>query len=228
MRTTAGRNGCRLAGCSSGCSPGFIRCPGPEFVRKRAPTLYAIIAIKLVKGVLLLLLAVGVYTLADDDLVQDYRAFLGWMHVDPERQFFSDLAAKIRTLTPANVVSIASGTAFYSLFSLVEGVGLAFRFFWAGYLAIGESAFFVPIEIYKLLDRFSVTVVVILILNIIIVWYLFANRHRLFRHHHHHAQPALRTDAAIKSQETLHLADNPTVAKPATQKCQANSWPALP
>jgi uncharacterized membrane protein (DUF2068 family) len=155
----------------------------PEFVRKPAPTLYFIIAIKLVKGVLLLLLAVGVYTLADDDLVQDYRTFLGWIHVDPERQFFSDLTAKIRTITPANVLWVASGTAFYSLFSLVEGVGLAFRIFWAGYLAIGESAFFVPIEVYELLHRFSVAVVVILVLNVIIVWYLFANRHRLFRHH---------------------------------------------
>jgi uncharacterized membrane protein (DUF2068 family) len=159
----------------------------PEFVKRPAPTLYVIIAIKLVKGVLLLLLAVGVYSLADNDLVHDYRAFLGWIHVDPERKFFSDLAAHIRSITPANILWVASGTAFYSLFSLVEGVGLAFRVPWAGYMAIGESAFFIPIEVYELLHRFSVPVILILILNIIIVWYLFANRHRLFRQHHSHA-----------------------------------------
>jgi uncharacterized membrane protein (DUF2068 family) len=41
------------------------------------------------------------------------------------------------------------------LFSIIEGGGLMFRASWAGYLAIGESAFFVPIEIYELMHRFS-------------------------------------------------------------------------
>ena len=34
----------------------------------------------------------------------------------------------------------------FSLFPLVEGTGMLFRAGWAGWLAIGESAFFVPIE----------------------------------------------------------------------------------
>jgi uncharacterized membrane protein (DUF2068 family) len=157
---------------------------GADQIRKPAPTLYAIIAIKLVKGVLLMLLAAGVYTLADNDLMHDYRAFLHWMHVDPERKFFSDVASKIKDITPANIYWVASGTAFYAVFCLVEGIGLSFRVSWAGYLAIGESAFFIPIEIFELMHRSSLTVLVILVVNIIIVWYLFANRGRLFRHHY--------------------------------------------
>jgi uncharacterized membrane protein (DUF2068 family) len=68
----------------------------------------------------------------------------------------------------------------------VEGIGLMFRVPWAGWLAIGESAFFVPIEIYELNrpGRFSWWLVCILLVNILIVWYLFTNRGRLFRHHH--------------------------------------------
>ena len=77
------------------------------------------------------------------------------------------------------------GTVLYSLFSLVEGIGLIFRVPWAGWLAIGESTFFIPIEVYELLRRPSWSLVVILGLNVMIVWYLFQNRHRLFRHHHH-------------------------------------------
>jgi uncharacterized membrane protein (DUF2068 family) len=70
-----------------------------------------------------------------------------------------------------------------------------FRISWAGWMAIGESAFFIPIEIYELVRRTSpdrarpghpLTLAIILALNIVIVWYLFQNRHRLFRHHHHH------------------------------------------
>ena len=102
------------------------------------------------------------------------------------RRFFTELANKVSQITPANVVWVARGTVLYSLFSLVEGVGLIFRVSWAGWLAIGESAFFIPIEIYELLRRFHISLVVILGLNVMIVWYLFQNRRRLFRHHHHH------------------------------------------
>ena len=84
-------------------------------------------------------------------------------------------------LTEAKVLWAAAGTLVYSLFSLVEGVGLMFRVSWAGWMAIGESAFFIPIEIYELVHRtvpdrprpgHTVTVLVILVINIVIVWYL--------------------------------------------------------
>ena len=80
---------------------------------------------------------------------------------------------------------VAAGTFVYSLFSLVEGIGLIFRVGWAGWMAVLESAFFIPIEIYELEEKgFTWGVSVILVLNVIIVVYLVRNRERLFRHHH--------------------------------------------
>lgn len=154
--------------------------------KQRAPTLYAIIAIKLLKGLLLLLLGLGVYSLSDNNLPAEFRAVLQALHIDPEKKFFTDLAGKLGRITPANVMWVAYGTVCYSLFSLTEGVGLIFRVSWAGWLVIGESVFFIPIELYDLQHRFTWGVVVILGLNVLIVWYLLLNRHRLFRHHHHH------------------------------------------
>ncbi len=160
---------------------------GGETSRKRrAPTLYAIVAIKLARGATLLLLALGIFSLANNDLPADFRQFLHRLQLDPESKFFTELAERIRQITPANVYWIASGTALYSLFSLVEGAGLARRAKWAGWMAIGESSFFIPLEIYDLIRNFSMTVTVILILNVFIVWYLYSNRQRLFRHHHAH------------------------------------------
>jgi len=156
------------------------------FQKKRAPTLYVIIAIKLIKGALLLLLALGVYSLADNNLPEEFRQLLMFLHIDPEKKFFADLAEKIGGISEMKLVWFSVGTAIYSLFSLVEGVGLMFRVSWAGWMAIGESAFFVPIEVYELMHHFTIKVLVILILNVFIVWYLFQNRHRLFRHHLHH------------------------------------------
>lgn len=157
---------------------------GAGVKKKRAPTLYFIIAIKLSKGLGLLLLAIGVYRLSDNNLPEMFRQLLDFLHLDREMKFFTELADKISRITPANVVLLARGTGLYSLFSLVEGIGLCFRVSWAGWMAIGESMFFIPIEVYELMHRFSTTILIILGINILIVWYLLQNRRRLFRHHH--------------------------------------------
>ena len=173
----------------------------PE-VKRRAPTLYFIVAIKLIKGVALVLLALSIFTLANKDLPDLFNRFLEWVHLDPERSFFAGIAAWLDTVTPANMRELASGTFLYGLFLLVGGTGLAFRARWAIWLAIGESAFFIPIEIFEIIRRrapllpeeprpefFShprIGLLIVLALNVLIVWYLYQNRNRLFRHHHDH------------------------------------------
>jgi uncharacterized membrane protein (DUF2068 family) len=165
--------------------------------KKRAPTLYFIILFKLIKGTMALLLAFGVYRMAGRDIAGMFDRIVKFIHLDPENRFLSYVADNLDTIKPGNVRAVATGTFLYSLFSLVEGVGLVFRAPWAGWMAIGESAFFIPIEIFELMHHhelikrgdipahsgFAWTVSIILALNILIVWYLFQNRARLFKHH---------------------------------------------
>jgi len=68
----------------------------------------------------------------------------------------------------------------------LQAVGLWLRVGWVVWLVIGESAFFVPVEIFGLVSRPSWLRLAVLVINVIIVWYLFVNRARLIRHHHHH------------------------------------------
>jgi uncharacterized membrane protein (DUF2068 family) len=154
---------------------------------KSAPTLYVIIAMKLFKGLFFAALALVAYVLSDNDLPQEYQSFLHelkhWTNLNPEKRFWVEIAAKVDTLTEANMLRAALGILIYSLFALVEGVGLMFRITWAGWLSIGESAFFIPIEIFELLHNFTWVVFVIMVLNVFMVWYLFQNRERLFKHH---------------------------------------------
>jgi len=165
--------------------------------QKRAPTLYFIIVTKLLKGTLALLLAFGVYHLAGQGLGDFFDRMMRFIHLDPENRFLSDIGTSLDNIQPRNARWFATGTFFYSLFSLVEGVGLMFRVPWAGWMTIGESLFFIPIELYEiarhheLVQRgivppsgFTWKVSVILGLNILIVWYLLQNRARLFKHHH--------------------------------------------
>ena len=152
---------------------------------RRAPTLYLIIAGKLIKGTLALALALFIFKLAGQNLSDEFDRIIHWFHLDPESRFFSEIGNRLDTITPANVRWVGIVTVLYSLISLVEAVGLIFRAPWAGWLAIGESAFFIPIEVRELVIRPHGFVLCVLAFNVLIVWYLFANRRRLFRHHHH-------------------------------------------
>ncbi len=168
----------------------------PAPVKKKAPTLYVIIALKMLKGLFFVALAITAYTLSDNDLPAEYDKFLHsgvfhFLRMNPERKFWVDLAKGVGDLTEQKVLWAAAGTLVYSLFSLVEAVGLMFRIRWIGWMTIGESAFFIPIEVYELVhmthaDRTApghpITVVLILAFNILIVWYLVQNRTWLFHH----------------------------------------------
>jgi uncharacterized membrane protein (DUF2068 family) len=171
----------------------------PTTPKERAPMLYFIVAIKLIKGLALLLLALGVFSLANKDLSDVFDQFLRWVHLDPERSFFQGIGDWLDTITPTNVRVVASGTFLCGLFLLVLGLGLAFRARWAIWLAIGESVFFIPIEIFELVHHRrpgalgqlrpelfphpKIGLAIVLALNVAIVWYLLKNRQRLFRHH---------------------------------------------
>jgi uncharacterized membrane protein (DUF2068 family) len=160
-----------------------------EIPLKRAPTLYAIVFFKLVKGFLFLFFGVVLYFQASRDLPQEYADLLKKpifqnLRIHPENRLVQHIAEQIADVTPERIKWTALGTMAWSLFPLVEGFGLLFRAGWAGWLAIGESAFFVPIEMYELARKFSWYLLVLTIANILIVWYLYAYREQLFHHHH--------------------------------------------
>ena len=156
-----------------------------SFFKKRALVLYAIIVIKLFKGLFFVSAAITVYALSDNDLPDLFKQALVYLHLQPGNQFFQAVAAKLATVSEHDARVFALGTLLYSMFAFVEAFGLMLRISWAGYMAIGESLFFIPIEINSLLKTFNWSVFGVLILNVGIAWYLIQNRHRLFRHHLH-------------------------------------------
>ena len=167
-----------------------------------APTLYFIAVCKLAKGAALLLLAAGIYWMAGRDLQDDFDKFIEWVHFDPESSFFHNVSDFLATVTPGNVRATALAFSLYGCFLIAGGAGLAARAKWAIWLTIGESAFFIPIEVFELTSRHPprvdapddpqphshlfhhprVGLLIVLVLNILIVCYLYKNKQRLFRH----------------------------------------------
>jgi uncharacterized membrane protein (DUF2068 family) len=161
---------------------------------KRAPTLYAISIFKLVKGVLFFAFGIVLYYQASNDISAEWDHLLKQpfvehvfyrLRIHPENRFFMHIAEQIDNVTANQIRVWGVGTMLFALFPLVEGIGLLYRAFWAGWLTIGESAFFVPIELYELAKKYSLYMLLVMIVNILIVWYLYANRETLFRHHQH-------------------------------------------
>ena len=167
---------------------------------KGAPTLYFIVGFKLLKGIAALSLALGAYSLTDNNLPDEFRRLLEFLHLDPEKKFFLEAADRIGEITPANLKWVAVGSVVYGLFMMLQAVGLALRVSWVVWLVIAESAFFIPIELFELVRRHApnaenhphlfahpkIGVALILVANVAIVWYLFKNRERVIRHHHPH------------------------------------------
>ena len=171
--------------------------------RKKAPTLYLIILFKLAKGFLACFLAIVLYFQPANSLPVEYEQLMGrtvvkevfhYLRIHPENKFFEHLAKQIANATDASVRVAAIGALLWSLFPLAEGFGMIYRVRWAGWLAIGESAFFVPVEIFKLLEDFTWFMVGVTVTNIGIVWYLYVNRERLFDHHKHRHVTRLRDE----------------------------------
>lgn len=151
---------------------------------QRAPTLYFIIALKLGKGLLFSLLALGAYSVAGDNLGVALERLVHWASVDPESGFAVWLDGWLAEVTPSSVRWIASGSLLYGLLSGLEGVGLIYRLPWVGWVVISESALLIPYEVFKAATDVSIAIALILGINVTVVWYLVLNRRRLFRYHH--------------------------------------------
>jgi uncharacterized membrane protein (DUF2068 family) len=168
---------------------------------KRAPTLYFIVLHHLAKGALLLLASVGIFALnrSGHDLGGVFDQVLRFVHLDPAQRFFMNIDDWLDTVTPASMRKAELGTMLYGLVLTGAGVGLAFRAHWGVWLAIGEAAFFIPIEIYELVRHLSTRpplipprhdmfahpvagLLVVLAINVLVVLYLSVNRHRIFKH----------------------------------------------
>ena len=151
-------------------------------IARHAPTLWAIITIKLLRAALMIYLAVGAYKLVGHDLRPPFEKAVRFVRLDPETDFFERLGTRLDAVKPGSVAWVATGALLYGILSLAEGVGLMFRVRAVGWLVLAESAFFIPVECNALLQNFTTAIFLVLLFNVLIVVYLWRNRERLFKH----------------------------------------------
>ncbi len=73
--------------------------PSNKVVLPRAPTLYAIIAMKILKGLIFAVLALIVYMHSDNDTRQEVTNLLQWLRLNPEGKFWANILSQVDNLT---------------------------------------------------------------------------------------------------------------------------------
>jgi len=127
---------------------------------------------KLVKGVGLLILGLGLLRLLHRDVAAVAEHWIEVLRVDPENRHIHGLLVKIFNVTPKQLKALSAGTFVYSAIFLTEGIGLLARKHWAEYMTLISTGLFIPLEVYEMFRHFTLLKLGVTLVNAAIVWYL--------------------------------------------------------
>jgi uncharacterized membrane protein (DUF2068 family) len=135
--------------------------------------LRVIAVFKLLKGLLLLAVGIGAINLLHKDISDLAVRWTTAIRVDPDNRLIHGLIMKLGLVDDRKLEELSVGSFFYAALLLTEGVGLWLKKRWAEYFTIITTCSLIPLEIYEIARRLTITRIVVLLVNIVIVWYLF-------------------------------------------------------
>jgi uncharacterized membrane protein (DUF2068 family) len=128
---------------------------------------------KLAKALLLIGVGVGAIKLLHKDVAEVASDWIAAIRVDPDNRLIHGLIAKLGLMNDRKLEELSFGSFFYAALVLTEGVGLWMKKRWAEYFTIIMTCSLIPLELYEIAKRFTVTRIAFLVVNLAIVWYLF-------------------------------------------------------
>jgi uncharacterized membrane protein (DUF2068 family) len=143
--------------------------------------LWLIGAVKLIKGLLLVVVAIGALRLLHNDAATVVAAWAAHVHIDPDNRYVARVIRTVSSLDNHKLNVISAGMFCYAALLLTEGTGLLLRCHWAEYFTVIVTGSFLPLELYELVRRLTIPRMVVVALNGAIVWYL-ARRLAASRH----------------------------------------------
>ena len=153
---------------------------------KRHHTGIVLIAVlKVVKGVVLLAVGLGLLKLVHADIATLFSRLLEFFNLDDHSRLLHALVLKVDALQPKSVLTMSVVSLAYAGLLLTEGLGLWFERAWAAYLTVIATSLFIPFELYEIVKRITVPRIGVLLLNLVIVLYLISQlKHHTLRSHH--------------------------------------------
>src|SRR5438093_7279881 len=127
---------------------------------------------KVAKGVLLLLVGLGLLKLVHAEIATLFSQLLEALRLNADSRILHSLVLTVDALRPESVLVMSLVSVAYAALLLIEGVGLWLEFSWAAYLTVVSTSLFVPFEVYEIVKRVSTLRVVVLLVNLLIILYL--------------------------------------------------------
>jgi uncharacterized membrane protein (DUF2068 family) len=145
---------------------------------KRDLWIFLIGVFKLVKGISLLIVGLGLLRLLHRDVAAVTQHWIEVLRVDPDNRFIHRGLVRIFNVTPRQLRELSAGTFVYAAIFLTEGTGLLARKHWAEYMTLISTGLFIPLEAYEIHRHFTWLKVAVTLVNLLIVWYLAARIRR--------------------------------------------------
>jgi len=149
--------------------------------RSSAAGLRAIAIFEAAKGVLILLLGLGLLSLLHKDFEDVAEHLLFRLHLNPEHRAGHAIVNAASKLTDARLWGIAAAAAADSAVRFVAAWGLWNRRVWAEWFVLLSGALYLPLEILKLAERANWLHITIFAGNVAIVLYMLYIRLQAFR-----------------------------------------------
>ncbi|HGS4463152.1 TPA: DUF2127 domain-containing protein [Vibrio metschnikovii] len=124
------------------------------------------------KGVLSLVVAIGLHFLVGDNLQELAESIVRHTHLNPASHLPSIFITAVSELSNTNIKLISLGALAYSFIRFVEAYGLWKSYVWTEWFALLSGAIYLPFEVYEMVVRPSMLGVSIFVVNIIVVTYM--------------------------------------------------------
>ncbi|MFW7522790.1 DUF2127 domain-containing protein [Vibrio ostreicida] len=125
-----------------------------------------------VKGLLSLIVAIGLHTLAGQNLQQWAESLVLHAHLNPAHHLPGIFIQAMEKVPQDNIPLIISGAIAYTVLRWLEAYGLWRGQRWTEWLALVSSALYIPFEIYGLVYYPGLLGFCVLFVNLAIVIYI--------------------------------------------------------
>jgi uncharacterized membrane protein (DUF2068 family) len=148
---------------------------------RRDRGLVVIALFKLVKAILLVVIAFGAFKFATPGAMQSAERWVGTLSSSVGRHALESALARADGLGKNRVIVGGIAALLYALLFAVEGIGLWMQKRWAEWLSLIATVSFIPFEIYEIVKEPTPTRITALMINVAVLVYLgvrLAHTHR--------------------------------------------------
>lgn len=133
----------------------------------------AVAVLEASKGMLALLVAIGLHAYAGQNLSALATQWMTHLHLNPASHYPGIFISAVSAVSPSSLTLMAIGAAAYTLIRFIEAYGLWHNLRWTQWFALVSGAIYLPLELYEVVNHFNLMSVVVLIINLLVVGYMY-------------------------------------------------------